>query len=55
VAISSPKKIRFELRDPDLVYAWDICNIYKEFWNFYNNTNMGVHSHPVLKYCRYYN
>jgi hypothetical protein len=27
VAILTPKKVRFELRDPDLRYAWDICNI----------------------------
>jgi hypothetical protein len=23
------KNVRFDLRDPDLVNAWDICNIYK--------------------------
>jgi predicted outer membrane lipoprotein len=25
------KKVRFELRDPDFVEAWDNCNFYKFF------------------------
>jgi hypothetical protein len=29
VAILSSKNIRFELRDPDLIFEWDICNILK--------------------------
>jgi hypothetical protein len=27
--ILSPKNVGFELRDPDLMEAWNICNIYK--------------------------
>jgi hypothetical protein len=27
VAILSPKNVRFEHRDPDLILAWHICNI----------------------------
>jgi hypothetical protein len=27
VSILSPKNVRYELRDSDLVYAWDVCNI----------------------------
>jgi len=30
VTILSPKNVRFELRDPDLIQTWDICNIYLE-------------------------
>jgi hypothetical protein len=49
VAILSPKNVRFELRDHDLVLAWDICNIYKQFnfGGFYDGTNMGAGS-PLL-------
>jgi hypothetical protein len=27
VAILSPKNVRFEHRDPDLILAWHICNM----------------------------
>ncbi len=27
VAILSPKNVKSELRHPDLVLAWDICNV----------------------------
>jgi len=27
VTILSPKNDRSDLRDPDLIYTWDICNV----------------------------
>jgi hypothetical protein len=51
VAILSPKNVKSELRDPDLVEAWAICNIYEQskliLGGFYHGTNIGAGS-PLL-------
>jgi hypothetical protein len=48
VAILSPKNVRFELRHPDLGFAPDNCNIYKQFQmnfgGFSHGTSMGAGS-----------
>jgi hypothetical protein len=56
-----PKNVRFELRsDPDLVFAWDICNLicrirkYRNncnlngFWDFYHCTKVAADSFKVI-------
>jgi hypothetical protein len=47
-AILSPKNIRFELRDPDLINACDIFVIFRNnlngFWDFNHGTNMDASS-----------
>ncbi len=52
MAILSPKNVRFELRDPNLVQTCDICNIWKQFTcilQFLPLTNLGASSPEALK------
>jgi len=53
VAILSPKNVRFELRDPDLIFngAFEIFeNNSNEFLDFYHGTNKGSGSPKAMVY-----
>ncbi len=53
MAILSPKNVRFELRDPDLIFkgAFEIFeNNSNEFLDFYHGTNKGSGSPKAMVY-----